>query len=256
MTIHFWVSRFIIAAGMVMAPMTSSKAAAFSVNPTADAFTTTGPSGNLSNNNYGGTGSISVAAPGLAQGEFQSVLQFDLAPAVSSFNSTFGVGQWSIQSVSLQLTAASGGNPIFNAPAAGTIGISWMQNDSWTEGTGTPNVPSATGITYSSLQGTFISPGDENLGAFSFAGGTSGNNTFSLGLSPGFDADVASGGTVSIRMFGADSSVSGVFSSRSFGTAANRPVLTIQAVPEPGTIGLLGFGFLVVGCRVSRSKKA
>src|SRR5262252_5814947 len=105
----------------------SGWAATFSLNPGADAFVTTGPSGNLSSSNYGGGGALSVAAPGLSQGEFQSVLQFSLAGAKSSFDSQFGAGQWSVHSVSLQLTAAAPNNPIFNASSAGQFSISWMQ---------------------------------------------------------------------------------------------------------------------------------
>src|SRR5262245_12507685 len=117
----------LLVAGMVSAfAFISSPAATFSLNPGADAFVTSGTSGNLSNNNYGGAGALSVAAPGLAQGEFQSVLQFNLSGAKSSFDSQFGVGQWSIQSVTLQLTAAAPNNPIFNASGAGQLGISWM----------------------------------------------------------------------------------------------------------------------------------
>src|SRR6266404_5777901 len=101
-------------------------AASFSLNPSADAFVTTGPSGNLSISNYGGAGALSVASPDLPQGEFQSVLQFGLSGAKSSFDAQFGIGQWSIQSVTLQLTATSPNNAIFNASAAGQFGISWM----------------------------------------------------------------------------------------------------------------------------------
>ena len=54
--------------------------ATFSVKPSADTFVTTGPSGNLSANNCGGAGALSIAPPGLAQGEFQSVLQINLLP--------------------------------------------------------------------------------------------------------------------------------------------------------------------------------
>src|SRR5262245_38983576 len=82
-------------------------AASFSTNPTADAFVTAGPSGNLAGNNYGGAGALSLSAAGLPQGEQQSVLQFNLGEAVSPFNSTFGVGQWTVQSLTLQLNAAS-----------------------------------------------------------------------------------------------------------------------------------------------------
>src|SRR5258708_5422061 len=142
-----------------------ASASTFSLNPSADAFVTTGPSGNLSINNYGGAGALTIAALNLSQGEFQSVLQFGLSGAKSAFDSQFGAGQWSIQSVTLQLTAAPPNNPIFNASAAGQFKISWMQNDGWTEGAGTPQTPSATGITFSTLS-NFVSGADENLGSF------------------------------------------------------------------------------------------
>src|SRR5208283_3018409 len=105
--------------------------------------------GNLSGNNYGGAGALSIAAPGLSKGEFQSVLQFDLSGARASFDAQFGAGQWTLQSISLTLTATSPNNSIFNATSAGQFGVSWMQNDSWIEGSGTPASPTMTGITYS-----------------------------------------------------------------------------------------------------------
>src|SRR5215472_5783797 len=106
--------------------VTTRWAASFSLTPASDAFVTTGPSGDLSNNNYGGAGAIAVSAPGLAQGEFQSVLQFGLSGAKASFDSQFGAGQWTIQSVTLQLTATAPNNPIFNSNAPGQFSISWM----------------------------------------------------------------------------------------------------------------------------------
>jgi len=224
----------------------SGVGATFSTNATTDAFVTTGPSGNLAINNYGGAGSIALAAPGLPQGELQSVLQFNFGGARSAFDAQFGAGLWSIQSVTLQLTAASANNPVFNTPAAGTFGISWMQNDSWQEGTGTPAAPGASGITFSSLQGTFMSGSDESLGTFNFSGATSGASSYPLGLGPGLLRDIASGDNLSLRLFGADNSVSGVFNSRNFGTIANHPLLAVVAVPEPGTMALAGLGLALV----------
>ena len=212
-------------------------AATFSVNPVADAFVTPGSSGNLSTNNYGGAGALSIAAPGLAQGEFQSVLQFNLSGAKSSFDSQFGAGQWSIQSVTLQLTAIAPNNGIFNSSAAGHFNLSWMQNDSWTEGSGNPMMPGTTGITYATL-GNFLSAADESLGTFSFNGATNGNFTYSLNLTPSFSADILSGGIVGLRGSATDNSMSILFDSRSFGTASARPQLTISVVPEPGTLSL------------------
>src|SRR5215831_19401829 len=103
----------------------AAEAASSSLNPSADAFVANGPTGNLSINNYGGAGALSIAAPNLSQGEFQSVLQFNLAGVKSTFDAQFGVGQWSLQSVSLQLTATAPNNAIFNGSAAGQFSVSW-----------------------------------------------------------------------------------------------------------------------------------
>jgi hypothetical protein len=223
-----------------------SHAATFSLNPSLDAFVTPGASGTLSGNNYGGAGALSVAAPGLSQGEFQSLLQFNLSGAKSSFDSQFGIGQWSIQSVTLQLTATAPNNAIFNASSAGQFSASWMQNDTWTEGTGTPQSPTTTGITFSTLN-SFLGAGDEALGTFSFNGGTTGNTTNTLGLTSSFLADLLGGNNVSIRLLAADTTVSYLFDSKSFGTASSRPLLTITAIPEPGplALGLMGMCFFM-----------
>ena len=230
-----------------------AEAASFSLNPVADAFVTAGASGNLVNSNYGLAGALSVAASGLAQGEFQSLLRFDLTGAKSAFDTQFGVGQWSIQSVALQLTATAPNNAIFNSSAAGQFGLSWMQNDSWIEGTGSPNAPSASGITFATLS-SFLSGADEGLGTFSFNGATSGNNTYNLSLSSSFSADILAGSTLSLRMLAADSSVSYLFDSRNFGTASARPLLTITAVPEPSALLLVGLFLPVLLYRVRGSK--
>jgi hypothetical protein len=224
----------------------SSQAALITLNPTGDAFVTTGPTGNLSGNNYGSAGALAIAAPGESKGEFQSVMQFDLSSAYNSLNTLYGVDLWTVQSVTLQLTATSGGNPIFNSAAAGQFNISLMQNNSWVAGTGTPAAPTTSGITYNNLQSTYINNAlDQNLGTFSFAGGSSGANTYSLTLSSGLIADLMNGSKLSLRPNAADSSVSYLFNSEDFGTAGSRPVLTINAIPEPGSLALGGLGFVL-----------
>src|ERR1051326_315288 len=165
------------------------------LNPVADAFVDSAIPGG----NFGGGGGLAVAAPGLPQGEFQSVMRFDAGPAVAALNASFGAGNWAIQSVSLQLTAAAPNNPVFNAQAAGQFAASWMVNDSWVEGTGTPAAPGSTGIMFSTLPG-FLSAGDEGLGTFAFNGATSGASSYALGLTGGFAGDLAAGGLVSVRL--------------------------------------------------------
>jgi hypothetical protein len=230
----------------------SCLAETFSLGPEADAFVTSGNP----DSNYGGGGSLGVSAPGLPNGEFRALFRFDLAAPKASFDSAFGAGNWLLESVSLQLTAASPNNPLFNASAAGEIDSSWLQNDLWAEGVGTPSSPGGSGITWNTLP-TFLSAGDEDLGAFTFDGATMGTAIYPLAVSSGFSADALSGSLASILLRPAlgDTTVSALFNSRTFNNAANRPVLTLSAIaiPEPSSCILAGFGAVIVS--LTRSKR-
>lgn len=229
-------------------------AASSSVTPSADAFVDGGGTlGNMVSNNFGGAGALAIAGPNTSQGEFQTVIQFNLSTIKSAFDSQFGVGQWTLQSVTLQLTATPPNNSIFNPSAAGQFSVSWMQNDGWTEGTGTPQAPTQSGITFATLH-TFLSPADEAVGTFNFNGATSGSASYSLGLTPSFAADILAGNTASFRMFAADSNVSYLFDSRNFGTAAARPLLTITAVPEPTSLAVALGGLCLLARRFGRPR--
>ena len=207
-----------VGTGMALLVLSGAGSArALDVTPVADAFVTSAdPTGN-----YGGGGALAASATGLPKGELQAVLRFDLAAAKAAFDAAHGVGAWSLSSASLQLTAASPGNPVFNASAAGVVAAQWMQNDSWVEGGGTPSAPGASGITWSTLP-SFLSGGDQALGTLAFTGATSGTTVYPLTLATGLAADATTGGLASIRLFAnpGDASVSGVFNSRSFATAA------------------------------------
>lgn len=215
--------------GLSTVPNTTASAGIQTLNPAADTFvSSTNPT-----NAYGGAGALEVSAPGLTNGEFQSVMKFNLAAAKAGFDAEFGIGQWAIQSLTLQLTAANPNNPIFNPNASGTFNISWMQNDTWLEGGGTPIAPTAApDLTFATLP-SFLSGSDQSLGSFTSPGTNSGANTYTLTLASSFVTDLLAGGDVSMRVFVSSGAASYLFNSRNFGTVANRPLLTITAVPEP-----------------------
>jgi hypothetical protein len=237
----------------VFALARSASADTVSLYPTADAFV----SAANPNSNYGSAGALAVSAGALPKGEFDSLLQFNFSSATANFNTTFGAGLWQIDSITLQLTSSTPNNAIFNGNGAGPGGsnvnsaglfsINLMTNNSWTEGTGTPAAPTTTGITYSTLS-SFLSASDESLGTFSFGGGTTGNNTYSLGLTSSLLADASGGNTVSLLALPADNGVAYVVNSSNFPTMASRPLLMIDAsvVPEPDTYALLVMGAAAV----------
>lgn len=218
-----------------------ASAASVTLNPIHDTFVS---SANPTSN-YGAAGALLIDAAGLPKGEFDSLLQFDLSSAKTSFDSTYGAGQWAISSITLQLFNANPINPIFNSAAAGQFTLNWMQNDSWQEGTGTPNLPTTDGVTYNTLS-SFRGASDELLGTFSFNGPTSGSNTWSLGLTTDFVTDATAGNVVSFLGLPGDSAVSYTANSENFATPSSRPLLTVtaQAVPEPAVSGFLAVGAL------------
>jgi hypothetical protein len=235
-------SAILITGGLAL--WSSSFGASVSTVAISDAFVATGPTGNLSNNNYGGGGALALATAGLTNGEFQSVIKFDFSGARASLDAQFGSGLWSIQSVSLQLTSSPHNNTIYNDIGPGLFGVSLMQNNGWIEGTGNASSPASNGISYNTLQNTFVNnAADELEGTFHFAGGASGANTYSLDLTAGLTGDILAGGIASLRLFAADNRVSYLFTSRS-GSGSSQPSLIIAAIPEPTSLAL--FGLLAV----------
>jgi hypothetical protein len=216
-------SLLLIAAGLIAAPCAAADVA--TLTPVADVFVAE----SHPDSNFGGAGALAVAVHGLARGEFQSLLRFDAAPAAAAFDMAFDPGQWTIQSATLRLNATPPANQIFNPQAAGQFEVTWMQNDSWVEGTGMPNSPTTDGVTFNTLP-AFITPQDQSLGVFDFDGSTSGPATYQLTLTDAFVSDAAAGGLVSLRASAVGASIAYLFNSRSFMMLANRPQLALTAV--------------------------
>lgn len=208
----------------------SAKAGTIVLTPVADAFVSSAQPAR----NFGGAGALSVAASGLAGGAFESLMRFDAAAAQAGFDAEFGPGNWTISAASLSLSAAFPLQSIFNPSSAGNFTVDWMENDSWEEGFGTPNINSAAGITFATLP-TFLSANDQSLGVHAFDGTISGTRTYALGLPTGLASDVSSGGLVSLHLaVPADSSASYLFYARNFSNSTTWPALALTAVPEPG----------------------
>jgi hypothetical protein len=236
-----------------------SRADTFSAVPIADAFVATGtPTNNLSGDNFGAAGSLTVEAGNLPQGEFQTVIEFDLSGAQSYFNSEYGAGGWTAQTVLLKLTGSPHGNSMFNPPAAGEFAISLMQNNSWVEGTGTGGAPTTNGITYDSLESSYINDAtDQALGSFSFVGGTSGTANYGLNLSSGLLGDLMAGTNLSLRLFPTDTNVSYLFNSRMAASSGPALLITVapQAIPYQLALALSG-GNLVISWPTNESSGA
>jgi hypothetical protein len=231
----------LIIAGLFLLQQSSLQAATIILNPTADAMVNAFAS--RAGNNYGGAGAFAVSASNLANGEYRAWLQFDLSTAKTLFDNQYGANNWNLQSATLLLTAANPGNPIFNSPsAAGSLSISWIQNNTWIEGAGTPNGAGATGITWNNAA-SFQSGSDQQLGNYSFTGATSGNFIYNLPTSSGILGNLQNGTLMSLLMApsAGDNTVAAVFNSRTFTTTASRPMLTLSAepVPEPSTLFLI-----------------
>ena len=174
-------------------------------------------------------------------------MQFNLSSVQSAIDSNLG-SNWTVSNITLQLTEASPNNGIFNANAAGQCAIEWIDNNSWIEGTGTPNAPTTSGITYNNQPSA---PDDELVGTFSYNGGT-GTATYTLPVTAGELSNIEAGSLMTLEVLPNDTSVSYLFNSR---TGASHPALTVTAtVPEPGALGLIVGSSLLILRRRYRIK--
>jgi len=253
--------------GVILAqPCTGKADTSFTINnTTADAFLASGSAGNpaganLTANNYGGAGTLAIGPASSTKGEFDSVIKFNTAGAISQFNTTYGAGNWQFTSLTLMLASNTGtngavpGNTIFNTVNGGSFGIDWLSNDSWVEGSGTPAAPSATGVNFNSI--STLLAGSDSLGTYTYT--PPGNNVYanySLSLDAGLVSDAAAGGDVSLYFYAADNQISYLFNSRTF--ASGRPQLTLTSapVPEPATIALLAVSLGGILCLRGRKRK-
>jgi hypothetical protein len=208
----------------------------------ADAFLATGSSNNpdgadLTGWNYGAAGTLVVAPAACVKGEFQSVVKFSLSNAPSFFDSTCGTNNWTISGISLELTSNYGtagvqpNNPIFGVISGGSFVVEWLAKDDWSEGSGTPNLPTMDGVTYNSLP-DLLSGGHEILCTNTYTPpGNSVHLIYPLPLKANLVADAANGGDVSLLFYAADNQINYLFNSLTYGRG-NEPLIHVTATPQ------------------------
>jgi len=215
----------------------------------ADAFLATGSAGNpdgsdLTGLNFGGAGTLAISPPSALKGEFQSVIRFNLSNTIALFNTNYGAGLWTITNISLRLTSNYGiagvqpNNPIFNFISGGQFVIEWLADDDWVEGTGTPNLPTMDGVTYSSLP-VLLAQTHVPLCTNNYV--PSGNNvpvTWVLPLETNLLQNVAAGGDVNFRFYAADNQVGYLFNSYFYGRG-NQPLILVTAILTPVPVKIL-----------------
>jgi hypothetical protein len=251
-----WMARLIAICGALLTLTLLARGdTIFTINTTtADAFLASGSPANpvgtdLTSLNFGGAGTLAIAPASSTKGEFDSVIKFNTAAAISQFNTTYGTGDWEITSLTLSLASNFGvqgvqpNNAIFNTINAGRFGIDWLGYNNWVEGTGggmgSPGYPSNSSVSFNSIPILF-SAGSASLGTYTYTPPR--NNvyvSYSLPLVSNLVSEAAAGGDVSLYFFGVDNRVSYLFNSRSF--SANHPELTLTAtaVPEPSALAFV-----------------
>jgi hypothetical protein len=193
--------------------------------------------------NYGAAGALSVSGAnavngsGISNGVFDAFIRFNTSDLLTNFNSLFGSNNWVINDARLRVTETGApNNSLFNR-GTGAFEIRWIANDTWIEGTGTPNSPSATGINYNDELTLFNSTSDISLGTFTNTG-LDGTLTFPLALPNAFLDDIRAGGEVGLCVTAVDPDIGFTFDSRSFGIVSARPFLEVSAVPGPALDGI------------------
>ncbi|HWY29702.1 MAG TPA: hypothetical protein VNX46_03045 [Candidatus Acidoferrum sp.] len=202
--------------------------------------------------NFGTLGAMEIAAPTTAQNRTEdSLLGFDSSAMQSSLNASYGIGGWAVTGVTLSLYsnfATAGvqpGNNSFNKIAAGAFEFDLLSNNNWSQ----------TAITWNTLP--TILPGSGNntstqLGTFNWAAAGAASSIWTLNSSQPLMNNIISGGQVTILGQSTAGSTVGYLFNTTLVNAAYLNV-TVQAVPEPSTTGLItGLLCVTAGLRFCR----
>jgi alpha-tubulin suppressor-like RCC1 family protein len=235
--------------GLVMALLFLTIAApaqeTFSATTIADAFLCTGSAAyengaDLTGLNFGAAGTLAIAPASSLKGEFRSVIRFNLAGMTNQFNADLGTNNWAVTNITLQLTSnwgqdgAQPNNPIFNVISGGQFVIEWMSDDTWIEGTGTPNLPTTDGITYGELPMYLVSPHIPLCTNTYVPPGPNVAVDWLLPMQPDLVTNVAAGGDVDFYFYAADDQVNYLFNSYKYGRG-NVPLILVMAAALPYT---------------------
>ena len=240
----------LFAAGLLLAESASAQSVS-STTTFQSAFVTDGTyQGNgQANYNFGGAGTLALAGANSGNGTLESLLEFNISAAQSTFDAEFGVGNWSITSVTLSLASnfaqqgQAPNNAIFSDINGGGFGLAWIPDNSWTAGTGSPGSDTTSGVTYNTL-GPVVS-GSENVGTFTYTppGNTTPATYETYTLSPTSDlqSEITTGTDLSLVAYATDGTIY-LFNAPKFNNGSNEPILTITAVPEPAAWGSILIG--------------
>lgn len=231
-----------------------------------------------STSNFGGAGLLCVAGNesvngiGELRGRFDSLVKFEAASLVAAFDTAYGAGQWTITDAVLQVYELAGPENSFFPRGTGDFEVSWLSEDSWLEGTGSPSSPShgAGEITWDALQLILATADESELGTYSNVG-VDGVRQYILTATDSFADDLKAGGMVSLHFSPQTDGLGFPFHSRNFGDASRRPRLFVTAAPlgdmncddavdlldvDPYVFALVdpaGFALAYPGCALARA---
>jgi len=277
-----WIRLLLLAGFAGLAALSrAAEPTIYSVISSNDAFLPTGSADNpnmggdyadndLTDWNYGDAGTLVISSGNnryvdpntgqtISKGEFQSVIMFSSAGAITLFDATYGAGNWVITSIALSFASnwadagALPNNPIFGMIQGGQFVIEWLSDDNWVQGTGNPSNPTQDGVTYDSLS-TLLSSEHEVLGSYTYSPPGSGVRlTWNLPLTDNLVADAAAGDDLSFLMYAGDDNINYLFNSNRYGRG-NEPKIIITAIPEPPAAGLAALaGIALLGRRLRRA---
>ncbi len=194
--------------------------------------------------NYGSGGALHVSGPdatnflGEPNGRHDSLIKIDPSSALNAFNVAFGAGNWTLTGVEL-ITQEVGlpNNPIFNV-GAGQFDVHWLSDDSWIQGSGSPQFPVPAGeneMCWNLLQTILTSATETHMGTYANQS-ASGQRNYQLTLAPQFVADVLAGGPVSLHMSPVTPTIGYTLFASNHGLPQNHPQLVLTAKATGGDV--------------------